>query len=106
MKNSNRLDLDAMITEATIDCHDESECASGFYTMLEDNLAVPFQTVVLGVEVTVTEVELSDDERLSAVCTSGGAKQRIPILDLPLPTPPPDGSEWIEAYRHWLRGTW
>jgi hypothetical protein len=27
----------------------------------------------------------------------------IPILDLPLPTPPPGGAEWIEAYRHWLK---
>ena len=25
----------------------------------------------------------------------------IPILDLPLPAPPPPGSEWIAAYRHW-----
>jgi len=24
--------------------------------------------------------------------------------DLPLPTPPPDGADWIEAYRRWLGG--
>lgn len=28
--------------------------------------------------------------------------QAIPILDLPLPVPRPDGAEWIDAYRHWL----
>jgi len=22
-------------------------------------------------------------------------------LDLPLPSPPPAGAEWIAAYRHW-----
>jgi hypothetical protein len=27
----------------------------------------------------------------------------VPILDLPLPKPPPSGADWIEAYRHYLR---
>ena len=27
------------------------------------------------------------------------ARQSLPIIDLPLPTPLPDGAEWIEAYR-------
>ncbi len=26
----------------------------------------------------------------------------LPVSDLPLPTPPPSGAEWIEAYRHWM----
>jgi hypothetical protein len=34
----------------------------------------------------------------------GKAKQRIPILDLPLPTPRPEGTEWIDAYRRWAKG--
>lgn len=29
-------------------------------------------------------------------------EQRIGVLDLPLPTPPPAGAQWIEAYRHWI----
>lgn len=97
--------LDALIAEATVDCYNESECVTGFYTMLDDNLAVPFQTVVLGIDVTVTGVDLGEDERITAVCTRGRSKQRIPILDLPLSTPPPEGAEWIDAYRHWLPGT-
>ena len=96
--------LDALIAEATVDCYDESECVTGFYTMLEDNIAVPFQTVVLGVDVTVTGVDLTEDGQITAVCTRGKAKQRIPILDLPLPTPPPKGAEWIDAYRRWAKG--
>jgi hypothetical protein len=94
-----------MIAEATVDCYNHSECVTGFYTMLEDNLAMPFQTVVLGFDVTVTGVELGEDEQITAVCARGPAKQRVSILDLPLPTPPPEGVEWIDAYRHWLRGT-
>ena len=96
--------LDALIAEATVDCYNESECVTGFFTMLEDSIAVPFQTVVLGVDVTVTRVDLSEDGQVTAVCTRGKAKQRIPILDLPLPTPPPEGTEWIDAYRRWAKG--
>ncbi|MQA31572.1 MAG: hypothetical protein GEU82_17350 [Luteitalea sp.] len=37
--------------EATVDAYDESEQTAGFYTVLEDNLAVPFSTDVLGMRV-------------------------------------------------------
>jgi len=104
VNRSKRTVLDALIAEATVDCYNESECITGFYTMLEDNIAVPFQTVVLGVDVTVTGVDLTEDGQITAVCTRGKAKQRIPILDLPLPTPPPKGAEWIDAYRRWAKG--
>jgi hypothetical protein len=35
--------LDKMIEEATVDCYDELEQASGFFTMIEDHLAVPLR---------------------------------------------------------------
>jgi hypothetical protein len=94
--------LDAMIAEATVDCYNDSECVTGFYTVIDEHLKVPFQTRVLGIDVTVTCIELSDDEQVVGICTRGRYRQRVPILDLPLPTPPPGGAEWIEAYRHWL----
>ena len=50
--------LMALIEDAIIDAHDESEQRVGFLT---------------------------------------------PILNLPLPSPPPTGWEWIEAYRYWAR---
>ena len=104
MSRSKRAVLDALIAEATVDCYNESECVTGFFTMLEDSITVPFQTVVLGLDVTVTRVDLTEDGQITAVCTRGKAKQRIPILDLPLPTPPPEGTEWIDAYRRWAKG--
>ena len=104
MSRSKRAVLDALIAEATVDCYNESECVTGFFTMLEDSITVPFQTVVLGVDVTVTRVDLTEGGQITAVCTRGKAKQRIPILDLPLPTPPPEGTEWIDAYRRWAKG--
>ncbi|XVS65538.1 hypothetical protein ACQPYE_05610 [Actinosynnema sp. CA-299493] len=104
MSRSNRVALDALIAEATVDCYDDSECVTGFHTMIEEHLAVPFQTVVLGVDVTVTGVDLTDDGQIAAVCVRGKSKQRIPVLDLPLPAPPVEGVQWIDAYRRWVRG--
>ena len=101
MSRSNNATLDALITEATADCYNDSECVTGFYTMLIDNLAVPFQTMVLGMDVAVADIDLTDDEQIVALCTRGPSTQRIPILEIPLPTPLPDGAEWIAAYRRW-----
>ena len=53
--------------------------------MIEDNLTVPFGTIVLGVPVTVREVELTVDGRIVARCVGDGVEQRISLLDLPLP---------------------
>jgi len=92
--------LEAMIEEATVDAYNDDEQLTGLYTMIEDNLAVPFTTTVLGVEVTVRKVDLTADS-IVAICTRGRERQRIDLLDLPLPVPPPDGAEWIDAYRHW-----
>ena len=96
--------LDEMIEEAIVDAYGESEQTVGFYTMLEDNLATPFKTEMLGVEVTVERIDLSDDEQIVAVCSRDKAKQRVPILDLPLPNPPPEGADWVAAFRRWARG--
>ena len=48
--------LDEMIEEATVDAYDEEEPATGFYTMIDDNLALPFRTRILGIEVLVIAV--------------------------------------------------
>lgn len=90
-----------MIETATVDAHDESEQATGWFTMIEEQLEVPFETTVLGVGVTVEGVDLDDHEQVVAVCRRGRNRQVIPLLDLPLPPTPPAGAEWIEAYRQW-----
>ncbi len=98
------IELDRMIEEAIVDAYGDSEQTVGFYTKLEDNLAVPFQTEILGVEVTVDRIDVTDEDQIVAVCTRGKSRQRVPILELPLPDLPPKGSEWIDAYRRWVRG--
>ncbi|MDO9714263.1 calcium-binding protein [Paracraurococcus lichenis] len=95
--------LNALIEEATVDCYDETEQETGLFTMIEDNLELPFHTRVLGLEVTVVAVEQSDDGSPVAVCRHGRETQRISLLHLPLPSPPPNGAEWIAAYCHWAR---
>ena len=72
--------------------------------MVEENLTLPFETEILGVSVAVERVDLSETDEIVAVCRRGTSRQRIPILDLPLPVPRPAGAEWIEAYRYWARG--
>jgi hypothetical protein len=96
--------LNELIEEAIIDAYGESEQRVGLLTMLEEHLAVPFTTEILGTAVRVERVDLTAAEEIVAICWRGQQRQRIAILDLPLPSPPPAGWEWIEAYRHWSRG--
>jgi hypothetical protein len=102
MTSMNKMQLDAMVEEATIDCYNESEQITGLFTVIEDELKAPFKTQVLGVDVTVERVDLDGDDQIVAICSREKLRQSIPLLDLPLPTPPPKGAEWIEAYRYWL----
>jgi len=95
--------LDVMVEEATVDAYNDEEQITGLFTMLEEHLALPFQTTVLGVTTTVTRIDLTAGNEIVAICRRDAHKQAIPILDLPLPTPGPDGVEWIDAYRRWRR---
>jgi len=95
--------LERMISEAIVDCYSESEQAMGLFTMVEENLRLPFPTMVLGIQVNVQKVEINDAGEIVAVCSRGAEKQRIPLVDLSLPSPRPEGAEWIEAYRRWAR---
>ncbi|RNI04200.1 hypothetical protein EEZ25_08710 [Micromonospora aurantiaca] len=92
--------LEAMIEEATVDTDRHEDERAGLFAMIEEHLAVPFTTTVLGVEVTIGKIELAADS-IAAVCARGRHRQRVGLLDLPLPTPAPDGAAWIDAYRHW-----
>jgi hypothetical protein len=95
-----RAALDELVAEAVVDAYNDDEQVTGLYTMIEEHLAVPFETTVFGVEVTVRRAELLA-EGIVAICHQGRDRQAIGILDLPLPDPAPDGAQWIAAYRHW-----
>jgi hypothetical protein len=95
-----------LIELATVDCYNESEQVTGLFTMIEDNLAVPFSTQVLGVTVKVEAVDVTADDQIVPACSRGRQRHWVPLLALPLPDPPPEGAEWIDAYRAWTAGAW
>ncbi|HEX4998450.1 MAG TPA: hypothetical protein VFY29_09495 [Terriglobia bacterium] len=96
-------DLERMVEDATENAYDESQQANGFLAKMEDELALPFATLAAGGEVVVERLEIADNHRILAVCRRGPDRQKLPLLDLPLPEPPPRGWEWIAAYRYWVR---
>ena len=55
-------------------------------------------------QASVVAVEMDDDGHLDAVCERDGERQRIGLTNLPQPSPPPPGDEWIAAYRRWACG--
>ncbi len=99
-----RRELTALIEEAIVDAYGDAEQRIALLTMLQEHLAVPFATEILDMPVHVIRVDLNDADEIVAICRRGQQRQTLPILDLPLPSPPPAGWKWIEAYRHWARG--
>jgi len=93
-----------LVEDAVVDAYTESEQRTGFFTLIEDHLALPFDTELLGVTVSVERIDLTVAGEIVAISRRGSKRQSIPILDLPLPKPPPAGAECIEAYRLWAKG--
>ena len=54
-KRLSKARLDELVEEAIVDCYNESEQATRLCTMIEDELALPFETTVLGVRVMAKE---------------------------------------------------
>jgi len=93
--------LDALVAKATMDTYNENEQVVGLLTLIDEHLAMPFETELLGVDVTVKQVDLTEGDEIVAICRRGSKTLKVLILDLPLPFPPPAGAEWIAAYRYW-----
>ena len=96
-------ELEALIEEATVDAYGESEQRTGLFTMIEEHLALPFETELLGVKVQVERVDLTVEDEIVAVCRRSRDRLAIPLAYIPMPDRPPAGAEWIAAYRHWSR---
>jgi hypothetical protein len=93
-----------LIEDAIVDAYNESEQTVGFICVIEDNATFPFATVVLGVKVSVTGVDVDKwGESVVAKIRRGAHTQTIPLVDLPLPEKLPPGGEWLVAYQHWAR---
>jgi hypothetical protein len=95
--------LDELIEEATVDAYDEYEQRVGFLSMIQDNVPVPFQAVLHGDPVTISEID-GDDRVIKATIQKNGKSYPVDILDLEIDDAKVTGSEWVAAYRKWERG--
>ena len=74
--------FEEMVEEATVDCYNDSELATGWFTMIESNLALPFETAVPGVTVTVDKVDLIvTDDSHSRHRTTSRTRRLYPAPD-------------------------
>jgi len=96
-------ELDALIDEITVDCHDEYEQLSAFHTAFENDATFPCPGTVVGEHVEVLSVHGEDDRHeLIATCQRNGRRYEIALLDIDL-NADPDTSRLIAAYRRWIR---
>ncbi|MEU0387139.1 hypothetical protein [Streptomyces chartreusis] len=91
-----------MIEEATVDAYGQDEQLTGFFTMIEESLAVPFTTTVLGVGVSVVGVDLAEDGRVVARCARGRSDRTSEFWTCHCRNPP-RGLAMVGAYRYWAR---
>ena len=72
--------LKELIEQAVVDAYGEEGQAGGFFTMIEEHLALPFSVKVLGVDADVEKVDMTLDGQIVAICRRGKTRQKIPIL--------------------------
>jgi hypothetical protein len=94
-------DLDTLIWEITVDCHDEDEQLMGFENAF-DAANLPCPGTVVGADVKVLSVSSASNRReLIATCQRNGRHYQIALLDIDLDADP-DTSRLIAAYRRWI----
>ena len=70
-------ELEDLVEEATIDAYGEEEQVTSFYTVLDEHLTLPFDKIILGVDVTVEKLDLTDrSDDIVIVCRRGRALPR------------------------------
>lgn len=94
-------ELDSLIAEITIDCHDEDEVLGAFESAF-DEARFPCPGSVVGEEVEVLSVGMGNGRReLVARCERGGRRHEIAVLDVDLHGDP-GTSRLLAAYRRWV----
>ena len=93
-----------LVEEAIVDCYTEDERHGSFLVMLEEHLRCPVRALVVGEGVTVVGFGWDPPREIVARCRRDRRMHRVNVTALEWPSAPPQGAEWIEAYRAWLRG--
>lgn len=95
-------ELDMLIDEITIDCHDEDEQLMGFENAFDEHAHLPRPGTVLGEPVEVISIGPCNGRReLIATCHHAGKRHDIALLDVNIDADPAL-SRLIAAYRRWL----
>lgn len=97
------MDLDELIEHITVDAYGDEGYWS-FRQTFEELLRYPVTASVVGVEVTVTEIDFDGDERrgLTAIVERYGRTWTVSLLDLEIPRDQVRFSQLTHAYRRWL----
>ena len=95
-------DLDDVIAEIIVDCHDEDEVLQAFQNAFEEDAGLPCQGTVIGESVEVRWIGVGDHRReLIATCQRSGRDYDVALLDIILQADSTT-SRLLNAYRRWI----
>lgn len=97
-------ELDSLIAEITIDCHDEDEALAlaAFENAFDDEAPFPIPATVVGEHIEVVSIGTRNGRReLLATCHRAGQRHQIALLDINIDADHP-ASRLLAAYRRWL----
>lgn len=94
--------LDRVITTILVDCYNEYEEQTAFLTVLSEEIRFPAPATLLGVDVTVTALDLVGNRlEVIARCSSEHGSGEVALADLRFP-PDTVGAGLHAAYRRYL----
>jgi hypothetical protein len=94
-------DLDNLIDEITVDCHDEDEQLVAFENAFDEDASFPCPGTVIGEDIEVLSVSTTNNRReLVATCQRSARRYQVALLDIDLHADPTT-SRLIAAYRRW-----
>lgn len=100
--NPTRHELDSLIDEITVDCHDEDEQLQGFENAFDEDATFPCPATVIGEPVQILHVGHANGRReLIATCQRHGRRYELALLDIDI-NGDPATSRLLAAYRRWV----
>ena len=96
-------ELDEMISEATVDCYDETEEFMGVLYTLQGSMAFPFSAKALGEKVQVIDIDDESSGRgrgVVAKVEKQGRTYNIGLGDLEI-HPDSVNSKWFQMLHYW-----
>jgi hypothetical protein len=92
-----------LIEAVTVDCYNDAERATAFYTAFTEDARLPAVASLLGTAVTVVGVDIGEDgASLLARCVSGEIKRWLALADLEFPAD--TVAAWLHAAYRRERG--